>query len=195
MEHPKDSGSIPWRRWNKATHRDMGYLAVALTLVYGVSGLAVNHIHQWNPNYTKAKETRAIRPIPREQATAAIAAEARAQLRPPGTYKSAFQPDEDTLQLFYKEATYSVDLPTGKVLVEATRPRPVLFAMNQLHLNTPKRLWTWIADLYALALVALSITGMFMLRGENGITGRGAWLVALGAAIPLGYWGWVLMFQ
>ncbi len=83
-----------------------------------------------------------------------------------------------------------MDLPTGKVLVEATRPRPVLYALNQLHLNGPKRLWTWIADLYALALIVLAGTGAFIIKGRKGITGRGAWLVGLGAAIPLAYWTW-----
>lgn len=195
MQAPRDRSvgpqpRIPWRKWNAATHRDLGYLSVALTLVYGISGLAVNHVHQWNPNYAKTKRVEQIRPLPSEESTERLAEAAKAQLQPTGTFKSAFQPDDDTLQLFYKEATYSVDLPTGKVLVEAVQPRPVLFALNQLHLNAPKRLWTWIADLYAIALIVLAGTGMFIIKGRKGITGRGAWLVGLGAAIPTAYWLW-----
>jgi hypothetical protein len=186
---------LPWRRWNAATHRDIGYLSVALTLVYGISGIAVNHIHQWNPNYAKSKRVEQIRPLPKEESTDRLTQAAQEQLQPPGTFKSAFQPDDDTLQLFYKEATYSVDLPTGKVLVETTQPRPVLFALNQLHLNTPKRLWTWVADLYAAALIALACTGMFILKGREGITGRGAWLVGLGTAIPTVYWTWFVFLR
>lgn len=181
---------LPWRRWNAATHRDLGYLSVALTLVYAISGIAVNHIHQWNPNYAKTKQVLQIRPLPKDDPTERLVQAAQAELKPSGTFKSAFQPDDDTLQLFYKEATYAVDLPTGKVLVEATRPRPVLFALNQLHLNSPKRLWTWIADLYALALIVLAVTGAFIIKGRKGITGRGAWLVGLGTAIPVAYWTW-----
>jgi hypothetical protein len=180
----------PWRRWNAAVHRDLGYLSVALTLAYGISGLAVNHIHQWNPNYAKSKRVEQIRPLPKEETTEHLAEAAKAQLKPSGTFKGAFQPDDDTLQLFYKEATYSVDLPTGKVLVESVQPRPVLFALNQLHLNAPKRLWTWIADLYAAALIVLAGTGMFIIKGRKGITGRGAWLVGVGAVIPTAYWLW-----
>ena len=33
---------IKWRRGLRALHRDVGYLIVGLTIVYGVSGLAVN---------------------------------------------------------------------------------------------------------------------------------------------------------
>lgn len=192
---PAPGSAVPrsrfhWRRLNAATHRDLGYLSVALTLVYGVSGLAVNHIHQWNPNYRQTRRFEQIRPLPREESTEWLATAAKAELKPAGTFKSAFQPDEDTLQLFYRETTYSVDLATGQVLVEATRPRPVLYALNQLHLNAPKRLWTWIADLYALALILLALTGMFILKGPKGITGRGAWLVAIGTAVPAAYWAW-----
>lgn len=180
----------PWRKWNAAVHRDLGYLSVALTLVYGLSGLAVNHIHHWNPSYEKSRRVEQIRPLPKEESTERLVRLAQEQLRPPGSFKNAFQPDDDTLQLFYKEATYAIDLPTGKVLVEAVRPRPVLFALNQLHLNAPKRLWTWIADLYALALILLALTGMFILKGPKGITRRGAWLVGAGTAIPVAYWAW-----
>jgi hypothetical protein len=64
----------------------------------------------------------------------------------------------------------------------------VLYEFNQLHLNAPKGLWTYIADLYALALIALSVTGMFVLRGRLGMAGRGAWLVGAGVLVPVVYW-------
>src|SRR5690606_41194055 len=41
-----------WRPWLRAIHRDVGYLAVGLTFVYALSGLAVNHIQDWDPNFT-----------------------------------------------------------------------------------------------------------------------------------------------
>ena len=41
-----------WRRWNNILHRDIGYLAVGLTVVYAISGVAVNHRADWNPSYT-----------------------------------------------------------------------------------------------------------------------------------------------
>ena len=180
----------PWRRWNAATHRDVGYVTVALTLAYAISGLAVNHIASWNPNYAKVKEVRQIQPLSRTDPTEVLVRAAQAQLKPEGKFKSAFQPDDDTLQLYYERITYAVDLPTGKVLVEAVRPRPVLYAMNQLHLNAPKRLWTLIADLYAVALIVLAGTGLFIIKGPKGFFGRGLWLTGAGAAVPVLYWLW-----
>jgi len=182
--------SRPWRRWNLALHRDVGYLTVALTLVYAISGLAVNHIASWNPNYSKTREIRQITALDPKAPPEVLLRRIQEQLRPEGRFKSSFQPDDDTLQLFYDRATYAVDLPTGKVLVDATRPRPVLYAMNQLHLNAPKKLWTLIADVYALGLILLALSGLFILRGPKGLSGRGLWLVGGGAALPFLYWLW-----
>lgn len=119
-----------------------------------------------------------------------IVTSARERLKLTKAPRSSFQPDSNTVQLFYQGTTYHVDLPTGKVMVEGTRSRPVLFEMNQLHLNHSKRAWTWIADIYALALLLLAITGLFVIKGRYGITGNGAWLTAAGF-LPIVYW---LMF-
>ena len=42
---------IKWRKWNRAIHRDLGYLFVAMTIIYSLSGIAINHLNDWNPNY------------------------------------------------------------------------------------------------------------------------------------------------
>ena len=176
-----------WHRLNVVLHRDVGYLAFALTLVYGVSGLAVNHRADWNPNYRESRNTLTIAPIAATEKEA-IVAEAREKLQLTDSPRSAFRPDPATLRLFYANTTYSVDLPTGKVVVERHLPRPVLKEFNDLHLNAPKGAWTWIADIYALALILLAITGLFVLKGKHGITGRGAWLAAIGVLIPSLFW-------
>ncbi|MBW7934830.1 MAG: PepSY-associated TM helix domain-containing protein, partial [Gemmatimonadaceae bacterium] len=153
---------IPWRRWSIVLHRDVGYVAVALTIAYSISGLAVNHIADWNPNYRVTKSFTTVESLASVPATDLVPA-AVERLRLTEAPRSSFQPDSNTLQLFYKGTTYHVDLPTGKVMVEATQSRPVLYEMNQLHLNHAKRAWTWIADVYALALLLIAITGLFVL--------------------------------
>jgi hypothetical protein len=178
---------VNWRHLNNVLHRDIGYLAVGLTIAYGVSGLAVNHKADWNPNYRVEKSVRRIAPITATE-RGAIVSEALRLLQIAEEPRNAFRPDPETLRLFFKELTYSIDLPTGAVIVEATRPRPVLFEMNQLHLNTPKGIWTFIADVYAVGLIVLALTGMFVLKGRLGLTGRGKWLVTAGVALPVVYW-------
>src|SRR5262245_15809470 len=44
-------------RWNIAVHRDFGYACAMLILAYCLSGIAVNHIGDWNPDFVISKET------------------------------------------------------------------------------------------------------------------------------------------
>jgi hypothetical protein len=183
---------VQWRRWNKILHRDIGYTSVALLLVYGISGLAVNHMADWNPNYTR--ERTIVRSEPFAGKTKEeIIAEAKSKLHLTSDPQNYFRADSSTAQLFFGKITYSIDLPTGTVLIESMPPRRVLFEMNQLHLNAVKGGWTYVADLFALSLILIGITGLFMVKGANGIGGRGKWFVAGGTAVPLLYWAWYLL--
>jgi hypothetical protein len=178
---------VRWHRLNVVLHRDIGYLAFGLTIVYAVSGLAVNHRADWNPSVSTARVAMQIDPIV-STGREAIVSEALARLKLSEPPRSTFQPDPDTLRVFMPDATYSIDLPTGAVVAERNRQRPVLFEFNQLHLNTPKGIWTVIADLYAIALLVIAVTGLFVLKGRHGITRRGGWLTAAGVLGPGAYW-------
>ena len=77
-----------------------------------------------------------------------------------------------------------MDLATGEAQVERKTTRYVIKEMNLLHYNNLKKVYTWFSDLYAAGLIILAITGLFVLRGKNGILGRGAWLTAIGILLP-----------
>lgn len=186
--------SINWRRLNIIIHRDVGYLSVAMVLIYGISGLAVNHVADWNPNYVPHKEIVSIHPFKSvdKDSIIALALKQLHLLTPPENY---FRPDHETAQLFYSGTTYTIDLPTGNVLIESVPKRMVLFEMNQLHLNATKGIWTYIADLFAVGLIFMGISGLFMLKGSTGLGGRGKWFVLSGTSIPLCYWIWFQYLQ
>lgn len=176
-----------WRRWNVAIHRDLGFLAAGLTLVYAISGVAVNHTADWNPSYRIERQALRIAPLAGVPAEA-LAGEAQRRLALGEPPRESFRPDPETLQLFYEQRTYTVKVATGEVTLETTRPRPVLFPLNQLHLNAPKGAWTWIADGYALVLALLALTGVLVPRGRKGLCGRGGLYVAAGVAVPVLFW-------
>jgi hypothetical protein len=177
-----------WRRWNTAIHRDLGYLCAGLTLVYAVSGLAVNHRADWNPSYRITRRTVAVPVEGRlEQPTPQRVAAVLDRLDVDGPARGTFRPDPSTLEIFVEDGVVTVDLVAGEARLERVRERTALRQANALHLNLPKRWWTWVADLYALALIVLALTGLLVLRGRNGITGRGAWLTALGVAVPAAF--------
>jgi len=176
-----------WRRWNAAVHRDLGYLCAGLTIVYAVSGVAVNHTADWNPSYRTTQRTIALDggPLGGDAGSPAFATALLDRLGVAGPTRGTFRPDAATLQIFLEGgATVTVDLAANTAALEVIRDRAGLRQANFLHLNHPKKLWTWMADLYAVALALLAVTGLFVLRGRNGITGRGAWLTAAGVVVP-----------
>lgn len=177
-----------WRRWNAAIHRDLGYLCAGLTIVYAVSGVAVNHTADWNPNYSTAQRTVALDGgvVSGDPSSADFVSTVLERLDVAGPTRGTFRPDPATLRIFLEDgATVTVDLAARTAALEVVRDRPGLRQANFLHLNHAKKLWTWMADLYAVALALLAVTGLFVLRGRNGITGRGAWLTAAGVAVPM----------
>ena len=176
---------MKWRKWNNIIHRDLGYLCFGLTIIYVISGVAVNHIATWNPTYEISHETTSISLPDKSSGNENMVNHILKQLGENGQLKGVFQPSPDALQIFIENNTITADLKTGRVRQEKNVRRPLLFQVNFLHLNHPKKFWTWFADLYAIALGLLAITGLFILRGKNGLQGRGGWLVSAGLAIPI----------
>jgi uncharacterized protein len=170
---------------NKILHRDIGYFFFGMTIIYAVSGIALNHRHQWNPNYIITREEFIAGPgISPQQIDKEFALEILEELNIDYEYKTHLVAG-DNFRIFVRDGSVNIDLAMGTGSYEIIRKRPVFNQINFLHYNTPRKLWTWFSDIYAGALVILAITGLFVLRGRNGITGRGAWLTGLGIIIPL----------
>ncbi|HAQ64735.1 MAG TPA: hypothetical protein DCR43_02610 [Bacteroidales bacterium] len=176
---------LNWRKWNRAIHRDLGYLFFAITVIYGLSGIAVNHISDWNPNYV----------ITQKEVTFRFLADIRKAdkeavklllkpLNEDGNYKKHYFPDDSTIKIFVNGGNIVADLNSGDGWMETLRRRPVFNLVNFLHYN-PGKWWTWVADIFAGSLIVLAFSGIFLIKGKNGITGRGAILTAIGIAIPL----------
>lgn len=177
---------MKWRRWNNIIHRDLGYLCFGLTIIYAISGIAVNHIADWNPNYRIERVQSTINPEPLTAlAGDMLIHKILGQLGEKGKVKGSYRTDETTLQIFVVNNNITVDLSSGEVFEEKNQPRKGLYQMNFLHINHAKKLWTWVADLYALALMIVAVTGLFILRGKKGLRGRGAWLTGAGIALPV----------
>jgi hypothetical protein len=174
-----------WRSWTRAIHRDLGHLAVGLTAVYALSGLAVNHISDWDPNFVNYDRTVELGPL--GGSDEAIAAQVLAKLEITDKPSETYRASDTQLDLVFEQRTVHVDTSTGRVVDEGQRPRLLLRAANWLHLNRGKKSWTLIADAYAAGLLLLAVTGMVMLPGRKGLLGRGGVLVLIGVAIPIAY--------
>jgi len=199
---------MAWRRALLVLHRDVGYLSTGLVIAYAVSGFAVNHRQDWNYNQSREVEPLQVgtpaellaSPGERPEVVAAradalgpddekalVAAIGRALGRATAP-RSAFWRGPDRLSLFYGAgAADTVDYHPSTGLAERVvlRDRPVLRGLNFLHLNEGRRLWTYVADVFAVALAFLALSGAVMIKGRHGLRGRGGVLVALGVAVPL----------
>ena len=172
-----------WRRWNFILHRDIGFLCIGLTLVYAISGVAVNHIHHWNPSYSVERVETNIGPVTGKPTDSVTIQKILIRLDEKGKLESSYRPDPHSLQLFVEGRSILVHLPSGDVVHDRAIPRPGLREMNFLHLNHPKKAWTWVADLYAVALGFLAISGLLMIRRKT--MRRGVVLTGLGIVVPL----------
>lgn len=179
----------PWTYYNIIIHRYLGYLFLGITVVYAISGLAVNHIEDWNPNYIVEKHHITM-PKPADPANLSEAEGKQLfeQLQVKEAYNpsNVFYPDETTIEILISESEkIRVDTGNWRAEHESTRRRPVLRLFNALHLNETKKAWTFYADAYAIALLLIAITGLFMKKGKKGIFGEaGLWTLA-GMVIPV----------
>jgi len=173
---------LKWRKWNRAIHRDFGYLFFGMTLIYCISGIAINHLKDWNPNYVITVEEYDIR-MPEDVDKTSL----KALLKTndiENRYLNHYYPEEGYLKVFLKDGTFTIDMEDETGLLEITRRRKFFKPMNYLHYN-PIKYWTWYSDIFSGALILLAITGLFIARGTKGISKRGAWLTVFGILIPL----------
>jgi hypothetical protein len=155
-------------------------------VVYALSGLAVNHISDWDPSFRAIERTHQVAtPLPRDPTAASerVLAALGVHEAPREVYASG----DDALDLVFDRRTLHVTLSTGKVVEEGQAPRWFFRAANWLHLNRGKRAWTYVADAYAVLLLYLALSGLLMIPGRKGLVGRGAVLALVGAAVPVGY--------
>jgi uncharacterized protein len=174
------------RRWNNALHRDLGYLAFGMTIIYALSGIILNHFKAGDfthPDYHKSYKEFKVSLPKGGKADQSYVYAVLAERNVKDHYKS-FVTGDGYVQIFLDKGWIYVDLTSGDAQMETKIPFYVIREFNLLHYNNIKKMYTWFSDLYAVALIFLAITGLFVLRGKNGIIGRGAWLTAIGIILP-----------
>lgn len=170
------------RKWLRLLHRDLGFFVVGLTLVYAISGFILNH--------KKTSVDPAFKTISFEK-----------QFPPLLTVSelnAAFQKEFDTYtlnkvlpttnryQLFLQGGVGSYVPATGLLTFEIYQKKPLIYFFNKLHYNQKKH-WTTPADFFAFGMIFLALSGIFMVRGKNGLKGSGKWYLLGGFVLLLLY--------
>lgn len=174
------------RKWSRILHRDIGFFFIGTTLIYAISGIALNHMSDWNPNYS----------VKNEAISTSLNLEKSVNLKSNilnlldeidhrDNYKKHYFPSPNTLKIFLKGgSSVVINIVTGKGNAEFLKRRPIFYEVNYLHYN-PNKIWTWFSDIFAGALILFAITSLFMNKGKNGLKGWGGIYTVLGFLIPL----------
>lgn len=179
---------INWYRVNRDLHRDLGYLVIGLTIVFAVSGIALNHIKDWNPNYIVnryEKPLTATEDEPEEQ----LQKELLGLFSVTEPVKTSYWESPQHYKLFFNGGgSLSARFDTKNAVYEQIRARPVFKQFNHLHLNEAKKGWIVFSDIYAGILLYLALSSLFMVKGKYSPWRRKrGWLVVVGGIIPLVY--------
>ncbi len=173
-----------FRKVNTVLHRDLGYFFAALILAYSLSGIALNHVDEWNPDFIISKDEIKLEGLyTKNDITPEVVRDISEKVGETG-YRLFDFPSSRQVKIYYKNATLMIDLEKGEGLYEKISRRPVFYQVNVLHRNSVNW-WKWASDIFAGMLIIITITGLLMLRGPNGFSGRGKWFFGAGFIPPV----------
>ena len=174
---------MTFRNRLRQLHRDFGYFFFGMSIIFAVSGLAVNHIDDWNPNYDIRVKTGRLDsalslagPLPITQIARSIGLQ--------DSVTGYVRSDRHRFMIFLGTNSLEIDTLRRTYRYEQVEERWLLHAFNRLHLNELKNGWVFFSDFFALGLFFMAVSGLFLNRGRNGLKGRGGWLALAGVLIP-----------
>ncbi|HEX2919909.1 MAG TPA: PepSY-associated TM helix domain-containing protein [Bacteroidales bacterium] len=170
---------------NRITHRDIGYLIAGLTIIYAISGITLNHKNDWNPNYiVDSRSFKTNVQLSRETFNDDVALNILSEIDLEKEFKASHFPTGNKITLFINGGYVQINTLTGEGVIERISKRPLFYGINLLHYN-PGLWWKYFSDMFCLCLILVTITGLFLVKGRNGITRRGAVLTITGIVLPL----------
>ena len=175
------------RKWSRLIHRDLSFFFSGMVLIYAISGIVMNHRDTINPNFSiTRKEYKIAEKLPDK---AGMSKEKVLTLLEPlgetGNYTKFYFPKTDVMKVFLKGGSnLLINVKTGEAVYESVTRRPLIGAMSRLHYN-PGQWWTYFADIFAIALIIITLSGIIMLKGNKGIIGRGGIELIVGILIPI----------
>ena len=129
-----------WRPRLRAIHRDVGYVAVGLTFVYALSGIAVNHITDWtdgDPSFKTYSRTVDVGRLEGDDEAIVLALRKRFGITE--TPREVYRASPEQLEILFDKRSLHLDTAQGTVVDEGQEPRFILRVANWLHLNRGRR--------------------------------------------------------
>lgn len=173
------------RKLLRVLHRDLGYFIVGMTIVYCLSGIFLNHRHDFNPDYKIFIEDFQVN-IPAdkelgEEEVRSIVAEVKED----AVYKKHYTNRDGYIKVFIANGEVVFDPETGEGTMQYLQRRPLIYEMNRLHKASIGAVWKWVSDIMAFILLFVAVSGLFLLKGKRGLKRWGWWWTVAGIAVPL----------
>ncbi len=173
------------RKWSRIIHRDLSYLFSGMVIIYAISGIVMNHRDTINPHYSIEKIEMAAGCDLSEDSSAEELMPLLKRVGEDKNYTQHYSPDGGGIKVFLKGGSnLYIDTKSDSVLYEKVSSRVLIGAMAKLHYN-PGRWWTIFADIFAISLIVITLTGVIMVRGKKGLWGRGGIELLVGILIPI----------
>ncbi|MDR1610347.1 MAG: PepSY-associated TM helix domain-containing protein [Candidatus Symbiothrix sp.] len=164
----------------RAIHRDLGFLVVGISLVYGISGIFLNHLGEKDPAFRTEQKTIQ---WPAHLTETELSTTWSADKTLP-SLKRVIPIDETHVRLFLDGGAGVYNSANGTLDYETHKKNELIYRINRLHYNKVKG-WSPVADFFAVSLIVLAITGLFMVKGKKGLAGSGKWYLLIGILIPV----------
>lgn len=178
----KSRNSSILRKWLRIIHRDLGYFAVGIILVYSISGIILNHKKIGiDPAYktTVLSSTYPIGLSPEEFKIYFRTTNGDLEL-------TKLMQSDSNYRLFLNGGTGNYNVKNGELNYQLYEKKHLVSYLNKLHLNQKKH-WLGVADFTAISLLFLAISGLFLIKGKNGFRRRGVWFMIAGFILVLIY--------
>jgi hypothetical protein len=168
--------------WLRVIHRDVGFLVVGISLIYGISGICLNHMNGKDPAFHT--EEGSLQFSPGLTPTELEAVWHSQNNLPP--LKRILRIDETHSRLMLDGGVGVYNSANGHLDYEKHTQRTFIYWIDRLHYNKVKH-WSPVADCFAASLIFLALSGLFIVKGKHGLAGSGKWYLIAGLLAPVIY--------
>lgn len=168
-------------KWLRIIHRDLGFLMVGVSIIYAFSGILLNHMGETDPAFESSEHSIQIA----KGLTAEKLLSACKETEMP-KIKRTLKIDDEHTQLLLEGGIGVYNSANGAIDYEVHKRKEFIYWINRLHYNRIGG-WSIMADIFATSLMFFAISGLFLVKGRKGITGRGKWYLLIGLIIPIVY--------
>ena len=166
-------------------HRDLGYFYIGLIISFALSGILMNHRDSWHAEKYTVETKKISVTIPENANITEHYADSLGKQLGIDDKIRRHKVDEGKLRISFEKNDVEIDLKLGKGEIVSFIKTPIISQMMKLHKNT-SNWWIYYGDIFGLSLIAIAITGTFMIPAGKFSFKRRGWKLALaGLIVPL----------